>query len=83
MLWAYFHGGWRRWCEICQEPVDDTEHILSAKHYEMSEARYQDGWSDPNTFVTPGNLWSNCGGEPYDAYHQVSFVRKPWHGWRP
>eukprot|EP00959_Pyramimonas_sp_CCMP1952_P349587 7324589-Pyramimonas_sp.AAC.1 len=34
-------------------------HILSEKHYEMSEARCQDGWPDPNTFVTPGNLWSN------------------------
>eukprot|EP00959_Pyramimonas_sp_CCMP1952_P445844 9334457-Pyramimonas_sp.AAC.1 len=61
MRWAYFHGGWRRWCEICQGPVDDTEHLLSEKHFEMSEARCQGGWPDPNTFVTPGNLWSNCG----------------------
>eukprot|EP00959_Pyramimonas_sp_CCMP1952_P011011 230631-Pyramimonas_sp.AAC.1 len=70
MRWAYFHGGWRHWREICRGPVDDTGHILSEKHYEMSEARYQGGWADPNTFVTPGNLWGNCGGEPYDAYHQ-------------
>eukprot|EP00959_Pyramimonas_sp_CCMP1952_P078072 1632129-Pyramimonas_sp.AAC.1 len=83
MRWVYFHGGWRHSCEICQEPVDDTQHILSERHYELSVARYQDGWPDPNTFVHPGNLWCNCGGQAWGAFHRITIVRKPWPGWRP
>eukprot|EP00959_Pyramimonas_sp_CCMP1952_P052074 1088459-Pyramimonas_sp.AAC.1 len=83
MRWVFFNGGWRHWCEICQELVDDTQHILSDKHYEMSEARYGDGWPDPNTFVTPGNLWSRCTGSSWDSSHRVHIERRPWPGWRP
>eukprot|EP00959_Pyramimonas_sp_CCMP1952_P414911 8693337-Pyramimonas_sp.AAC.2 len=49
----------------------------------MSQARFLDGWPDPNTCVTPGNMWSNCAGGSWDAQHEVSIVRKPWTGWMP
>eukprot|EP00959_Pyramimonas_sp_CCMP1952_P298079 6235208-Pyramimonas_sp.AAC.1 len=49
----------------------------------MSDARCQDGWPDPNTFVTPGNVWSSCTGGSWDTNHRVFIERKPWLGWRP
>eukprot|EP00959_Pyramimonas_sp_CCMP1952_P438810 9186777-Pyramimonas_sp.AAC.1 len=64
MRWVYFDGGWRHWCEICQEPVDDTQHILSDKHYEMSVARYQVQVHRPPVLPEHGRAWDNVSRVP-------------------
>eukprot|EP00959_Pyramimonas_sp_CCMP1952_P206886 4327366-Pyramimonas_sp.AAC.1 len=49
----------------------------------MSQKRYSDGWPDPNTFVTPGKMWSMCSGSTWDSNHRVHIERRAWPGWRP
>ena len=57
LRWVYFNYYWQWWCEICQQPAD-RQHLLSDEHYRQSVQSYKDGWPDPCSYATPGNLWA-------------------------
>ena len=82
--WAFYQWTWQWWCEICQEPVGrDKGHFTSHMHKEQAAKQSADGFPDPSTWHSRGNLWKMTHGKGFFWQTGVKLVRILYSGWLP